>query len=1043
MAYSSNRNKKINTQYFQDLTETYKKSIQTKDTVDIITFVEAKWGLNTELFPVQRFILKVFYGLELDDENKTILLPDETNVRVIGEYTEKEFMQYLIDTGRTNLLSYEPGRARQNLLLNAGRRGTKCQDADSLIYTTVGNITCGEFLERIKKGEKIGLFTFKKGYVFETYDVNAEDNGVHECLNIETEYGYNESTTLNHPYLVWNDDMMEPKFVEAKDIKVGDMVASPKRICSFGQETIGKDRAKMIGYLFGDGCLTDNSVCFTNADETVIRDLSEIVERVFPTCFLKKCNFNSNPYTYRINKKKFCWKVKNPVVVFLEERGLMGHKAINKFVPECIFNGSREEVVGFLNGLYACDGFVSTDKSRKKQTHNIHITLGSKKLIYGIQILLKKFGIVSNIRQGVSKYKDKNGEYHCFDSWKLTIYDNDSKRIFCDEIGITGKEDKLAVLKDSLSGVCHQTVPYGVWNRIHDFKNRNKVSLYKIADNDNTHSHRIRDCYKRLTCEKAMWCANGIMDDDVLREYCNGSLIWNKVEKIINLGMKSTVAIEIGGTHVIASNLITHNSSLTGFISNYETYKLIKMGNPQRHFGMPDGSEISVTVTAPTIETATTLFTTMKNYCMSCNYLKDRVVGKSSTTFTLSTDNDLEHGVDPTIRLVCGGAGSADIRGRSNIVVIMDEAAFFNASGANSGEALFTALTPSIVSFTPKDERKRVIGPGEGKTILISSPFGKSGIFYSMYLDSFKDTENTVMFSMYTTMLNPTVDSGYLRNEKRRNPELFSCEFCAKFSDSVSSWVNEETMKKVIDERLPVNPRQGRYGVEYYMGIDYAGKNDGAAVSIVHLEGTKIVLDYADVFYGALSDVWLEGHQRHYESANRKFADYEVIPMEEFADEILRLCSLFPIRYGWFDQFNGYGLMEMLRKRGLSQFDMKSIHAGLNQQMYQMVKEFINSELILIPNHPILVPEMSNLEETKIGPRVVVEAPNRAGFHDDITDSFVVACYGCYEQTTNNTVRDARSVNVSNNAVATGRTMNAYRMNKMKMHGMQNGRGFM
>ena len=608
MAYSSNRNKKINTQYFQDLTETYKKSIQTKETVDIITFVEARWGLNTELFPVQRFILKVFYGLELDGENKTILLPDETNVRVIGEYTEKEFMQYLIDTGRTNLVSYEPGRARQNLLLNAGRRGTK--------------------------------------------------------------------------------------------------------------------------------------------------------------------------------------------------------------------------------------------------------------------------------------------------------------------------------------------------------------------------------------------------------------------------------------------------SSLTGFISNYESYKLIKMGNPQRHFGMPDGSEISVTVTAPTIETATTLFTTLKNYCMSCNYLKDRVVGKSATTLTLSTDNDLEHGVDPTIRLVCGGAGSADIRGRSNIVVIMDEAAFFNASGANSGEALFTALTPSIVSFTPKDERKRVIGPGEGKTILISSPFGKSGVFYNMYLDSFKDTENTVMFSMYTTMLNPTVDSGYLRNEKRRNPELFNCEFCAKFSDSVSSWVNEETMKKVIDDRLPVNPRQGRYGVEYYMGIDYAGKNDGAAVSIVHLEGTKVVLDYADVFYGASSDVWLEGHQKHYESANRKFAEYDVIPMEGFADEILRLCNLFPIRYGWFDQFNGYGLMEMLRKRGLSQFDMKSIHAGLNQQMYQMVKEFINSELILIPNHPILVPEMSNLEETKIGPRVVVEAPNRAGFHDDITDSFVVACYGCYEQTTNNTVRDARSVNVSNNAVATGRTMNAYRMNKMKMHGMQNGRGF-
>ena len=83
MAYSSNRNKKVNTQYFQDLTESYKKSIQTKDTVDIVTFVEAKWGLNMELFPVQKFILKAFYGLELDDTVNSIVLPDEINSREI------------------------------------------------------------------------------------------------------------------------------------------------------------------------------------------------------------------------------------------------------------------------------------------------------------------------------------------------------------------------------------------------------------------------------------------------------------------------------------------------------------------------------------------------------------------------------------------------------------------------------------------------------------------------------------------------------------------------------------------------------------------------------------------------------------------------------------------------------------------------------------------------------------------------------------------------------------------------------------------------
>ena len=37
------------------------------ETVDIITFIEAPWGLGMKLFPVQKVILKVHYGLALDD----------------------------------------------------------------------------------------------------------------------------------------------------------------------------------------------------------------------------------------------------------------------------------------------------------------------------------------------------------------------------------------------------------------------------------------------------------------------------------------------------------------------------------------------------------------------------------------------------------------------------------------------------------------------------------------------------------------------------------------------------------------------------------------------------------------------------------------------------------------------------------------------------------------------------------------------------------------------------------------------------------------
>lgn len=480
-------------------------------------------------------------------------------------------------------------------------------------------------------------------------------------------------------------------------------------------------------------------------------------------------------------------------------------------------------------------------------------------------------------------------------------------------------------------------------------------------------------------------------------------------------------------------------TSIASIISNYEVYRLLKMNNPQAYFGFPNGSEIAVCTTSVSQETASTLFTVMKNYCLNCNFLKDKVINRAREYFTLATENDLTNGADPSIFLICGGARSSSIRGHSNIVVIMDEAAFFPTSGEGNGDHLYQALTPSILSFTKQQEdgSRR----GQGKIILLSSPYGKSGMFYKKYLESFDFPESMLMYNMYTCMINPTVDSSVLRDEKKRNPALFDCEYGAKFSDTVASWMDNATISKVINEKLSINPKSGKRGVEYYMGIDYAGKNDGAAISIVHKEGDKIILDYADVYYGSQSDVWWENHNKTYDNVNKLFSGYDIIPLQGFADEIKRLNEIFPIKYGWFDQFNGYGLMEMLKQRGLYQFEMKSINAGLNMQMYQYAKEMICSELIEIPNHPILIPEMLTLEESKNGAKVSVEAPKRTGFHDDITDSTIIAIHALSEYTKNGKV-NAKSIGYGGNySVAKSGGYNSYYMNKYKMHGMNDKRG--
>ena len=480
-------------------------------------------------------------------------------------------------------------------------------------------------------------------------------------------------------------------------------------------------------------------------------------------------------------------------------------------------------------------------------------------------------------------------------------------------------------------------------------------------------------------------------------------------------------------------------SSIASFISNYEVYRLEKMGNPQEYFGFPNGQEIAVCTTSTSEETAATLFSIMKNYCLNCSYLKDKVVNRSRDYFTLATENDTANGADPSIYLICGGARSSSIRGHNNIVVIMDEAAFFPVSGDGNGDNLYKALTPSISTFTkvqPDGTRK-----GEGKIILLSSPYGKSGVFYKKYLESFEFTDSMLMFNMYTAMVNPTVDGSILKDEKRRNPQMFECEYGAKFSDTVSSWMNEETLDKVTDKTLVLNPRQGRGGVEYYMGIDYAGKKDGAAISIVHKENGKIVLDYSDVFYGAQSDVWWD-NDKAYEAVNRKFADKDIIPLEGLADEVKRLNSLFPIKYGWFDQFNGYGLAEMLEKRGLTQFEIKSLNAGLNMEMYRLAKELICSELIRIPYSPMLRQEMLSLEENKNGAKTTVEAPQRPGFHDDLTDSFVEACYACHMKSKGIQANAKVLSSGGNGRIASGVGYNSYMMRRARLHGVQDKRGF-
>ncbi len=121
-------------------------------TVDVITFIEAPWGLSMKLFPVQRVILKAHYGLVLDDNPQGFPLdvpvpvdhanyhPDLVDhegyykLRVpISDwrrenkqvFTEAGYLKYLHLQGRCNVGDVVPGHERREMILSIGRRSGK------------------------------------------------------------------------------------------------------------------------------------------------------------------------------------------------------------------------------------------------------------------------------------------------------------------------------------------------------------------------------------------------------------------------------------------------------------------------------------------------------------------------------------------------------------------------------------------------------------------------------------------------------------------------------------------------------------------------------------------------------------------------------------------------------------------------------------------------------------------------------------------------------------------------------------------------------
>ena len=92
-------------------------------------------------------------------------------------------------------------------------------------------------------------------------------------FEVTTRLGRRIKVTSTHPLLTLTG------WKPLADLSVGTAIAVPRRIDAFGNEPVGEHRARLLGYLLGDGGLTGTGPSFTNSNPSLLEDFRDAVRR--------------------------------------------------------------------------------------------------------------------------------------------------------------------------------------------------------------------------------------------------------------------------------------------------------------------------------------------------------------------------------------------------------------------------------------------------------------------------------------------------------------------------------------------------------------------------------------------------------------------------------------------------------------------------------------------------------------------------------------------------------------------------------------------
>ncbi len=1048
---------------------------------NILDYIEQPWGLAMKLYPVQRFLVKLYYFMPLDDRDRNIEIPDMFNTRVLYRFTEVEYLHYLYEEGRCNI--GEQDQERRDLLLAIGRRSGKCVEEGTLIPTSRGVFRIEELGEapvedfsavQVGVAQEAGRYSEASAFY---------NGGVKPTYAVRTESGYSLAGTANHRVKVLAPSG-RVEWCYLDEIRPGDFVALNRTTDLWASEYLDlrphhnndgyKDVAlpevldeslgNLLGYLVGDGTWGDgHAVALTVEHPETWDHLRALLTRHFG-----EPRVQMDKRTAGTGRLEVCSVRARR---FLDALGwALGTARDEKMVPWVILRSPRTVVCAFLRGLFETDGCAESGGGR------ITFSSASFRLAHEVQVLLLNLGIITSVR---GKWDSKTKRRYA----NLAIKGARSRRRFAELVGFDSDKKRLPMLaaletaqegKSDTESIPHQHRCVRDW--LESIPKRNpargelgwgRSRLREVLGNACKPSQGEDLTYPRL--RKAI---------EVAKELGAGTKETGHFEELLRLDYFYDAVVTVeqregqvydltvpDGQSFVGNGMTNHNTTLSGVFASYEVYRLLNLHNPQKFYGLPNGNRIQLISVATDKDQAGLLFNEVTSHLAKCEYFKPFIANNTLSHIQFRTPYDIEKygptarhqdgkfvsfNGKATLRVTFKSCIAKGLRGSGNAVVILDEMAHFQDKGQSSAKDIYDAVTPSTAAFSPKDPANtaKPIGPVEARVICISSPLNKAGKFFELFhlaMSRGQGSENLLAIQAPTWEVNPTLPSSYYRRKYHEDPAVFMTEHGAQFSDRVRGWLERE---QDLLACINVDHRPKDFGIPRYphqMGIDIGLVGDGSAIAVTHVENNRIVLDYHEAWYAGVD--WREtnphlGSKFPTEYA-RGLAGVERLDFDEIAKWIIATTKRFYITDGLFDRWNGIPLEQALIKAGLKQFKSEFFTRDQTSKMYQAVKMILFDEGLVLYDWPVpegakhspLIAELLDLQAQQMSKNIVlVAAPETAGHHDDMADALIRAVWLSAQKMTSRKLLlgASQGVNPQNTTTA---SLARYQIARARKHG--------